>query len=236
MIDFLLMNLLCMLPGMFAALLWLKPGKREAVRYAMILLSYGGLLCLLDISADKGGAGAIALLHLCFSGALLVFLLGRYMLKCGWKQALYAIGIYQLVWGICCMPVVPCFQEMSGSSWISLLGASAGVLYVWFFVWLAARKYAISWKEGLLTSAAIVACESFIAVNLGCYVSRLFPIEGYRMAAAYMLFPLACSLLCFALVMRFVHGLSWKRSFAFALLYMALPLLSVVGFILMLSC
>ena len=33
--------------GMFLALLWMKPGKREAFHYAAILLPYGVLLYLL---------------------------------------------------------------------------------------------------------------------------------------------------------------------------------------------
>lgn len=232
----LLMRLLCMLPGMFAALLWLRPGWREAVRYAMILLPAGGLITLLDTFADIGMAWCFVLLHLLFSGALLVFLLGRYMLKCGWKQSLYAGGVYWFARGICSLLVVPCFLDMSGTLWLALLGALVEVLYIWFFVWLATRHSGISRKVGLLSSAAIVACTTLITVNLGLYAPRLSAWSSLNelnwIMIVYPLFPLACSLLSFALVMRFVHGLSWKRAFAFALLYVALPAMGQVSLIL----
>lgn len=232
----LLMRLLCMLPGMFAALLWLRPGWREAARYAMILLPSGVLIGLLDTYADMGAAGCYVLQHLLISGALLVFLLGRYMLKCDWKQALYAVGVYQLAQGICSLLFVPCFLEMSGTLSLALLGALVEVLYIWFFVWLATRHSGISRKVELLSSAAIVACTALITVNLGLYAPRLSAWSSLNelnwIMIVYPLFPLACSLLCFALVMRFVHGLSWKRAFAFALLYVALPALGEVGLIL----
>lgn len=232
----LLMRLLCMLPGMFAALLWLRPGWREAVRYAMILLSSGVLIGLLDTYADMGAAGYYVLQHLLFSGALLVFLLGRYMLKCDWKQSLYAGGVDWFAQGICSLLFVPCFLDMSRALWLSLLGALVEVLYIWFFVWLATRHSGISRKVGLLSSAAIVACTTLITVNLGLYEPRLSAWSSLNelnwIMIVYPLFPLACSLLCFALVMRFVHGLSWKRAFAFALLYVALPAMGEVGLIL----
>lgn len=232
----LLMRLLCMLPGMFAALLWLRPGWREAVRYAMILLSSGVLIGLLDTYGDMGAAGCYVLQHLLFSGALLVFLLGRYMLKYDWKQSLYAGGVYWFAQGICSLLVVPCFLEMSRALWLSLLGALVEVLYIWFFVWLATRHSGISRKVGLLSSAAIVACTTLITVNLGLYAPRLSAWSSLNelnwIMIVYPLFPLACSLLSFALVMRFVHALSWKRAFAFALLYVALPAMGEVGLIL----
>ena len=232
----LLMRLLCMLPGMFAALLWLRPGWREAARYAMILLSSGVLIGLLDTYADMGAAGYHVLQHLLFSGALLVFLLGRYMLKCDWKQSLYAGGVDWFAQGICSLLFVPCFLEMSRALWLSLLGALVEVLYIWFFVWLATRHSGISRKVELLGSAAIVACTTLITVNLGLYAPRLSAWSSLNelnwIMIVYPLFPLACSLLCFALVMRFVHGLSWKRAFAFALLYVALPAMGHVSLIL----
>lgn len=232
----LLMRLLCMLPGMFAALLWLRPGWREAARYAMILLPSGVLIGLLDTYADMGAAAYYVLQHLLFSGALLVFLLGRYMLKCDWKQTLYAGGVDWFAQGICSLLFVPCFLDMSRALWLDMLGALVEVLYIWFFVWLATRHSGISRKVGLLSAAAIVACTTLITVNLGLYAPRLSAWSSLNelnwIMIVYPLFPLACSLLCFALVMRFVHGLSWKRAFAFALLYVALPALGEVGLIL----
>lgn len=232
----LLMRLLCMLPGMFAALLWLRPGWREAARYAMILLPSGVLIGLLDTYADMGAAAYYVLQHLLFSGALLVFLLGRYMLKCDWKQSLYAGGVDWFAQGICSLLFVPCFLDMSRALWLALLGALVEVLYIWFFVWLATRHSGISRKVGLLSSAAIVACTTLITVNLGLYAPRLSAWSSLNelnwIMIVYPLFPLACSLLCFALVMRFVHALSWKRAFAFALLYVALPALGEVWLIL----
>ncbi len=144
--------------------------------------------------------------------------------------------VYWFAQGICSLLVVSCFLEMSRALWLSLLGALVEVLYIWFFVWLATRHSGISRKVGLLSSAAIVACTTLITVNLGLYAPRLSAWSSLNelnwIMIVYPLFPLACSLLCFALVMRFVHALSWKRAFAFALLYVALPAMGEVGLIL----
>jgi hypothetical protein len=67
------------LVGVFAALLWLRPGRREAIRYAMILLSAGVLYALL--MQEAAGWQYQVLLHVKHSVSLILFLLGVYMLN-----------------------------------------------------------------------------------------------------------------------------------------------------------
>ena len=90
----LVINICCMLGGMLAALCWLKRGRNEYIRYAMILLPYGALLYMMTEMHLWSATGHFLQRHLIFSAPVLLFLLGRYMLKCDWKRALLSSGIY----------------------------------------------------------------------------------------------------------------------------------------------
>ncbi|MBR4311648.1 MAG: hypothetical protein IKT79_11520, partial [Akkermansia sp.] len=48
--------------GVFAALLWLKPGRRHAARYAMIVLPFSGLCFILY--QNPGEYGRFVLAHM----------------------------------------------------------------------------------------------------------------------------------------------------------------------------
>lgn len=219
----LLIRLACLLPAMYAALFWMKPGRHEAARYAMILLPAGALFYLLAVYTEDGMLRYCLLHHVFASGALLVFLLGRYMLKCDGKRSLYAAGVYQLCFALAQMVVPPIFHGRYMEGWELSLRIGATVLYVWLFVWRCARKSGILRLEGFLTAAAIVACSTLLTGNLEQYTALLLhtgsPQTGMeRMMLCFAALHSACDMLSFTLVMRLVHRLSWLRAVAYALL------------------
>lgn len=221
--ESLLMRLLCLLLPMYAALLWLKPGKQKAARYAMVLLPAGGLFYLLLVYTEMGMLRYCICHHVFVSGALLVLLLGRYMLKCDWKQALYAAGVYELCLALAQMVVLPLFHQRYMETWTLSLSRCAAILCVWLFVWLCARKSGISRKAGFLTAAAIVACSSLIFGNLAQYTALLLHsdsvMEGMElMMICHASLRVVSDMLCFTLLMSLIHRQSWLRSAAFALL------------------
>lgn len=221
--ESLLMHLVCLLLPVYAALLWLKPGKYEAARYAMILLPAGGLFYLLSVYTEMGMLRYCIHHHVFVSGALLVLLLGRYMLKCDWKQALYAAGVYELCVALVRMVVLPLFLQRYMVSWTLSLCSCAAILNVWLFVWLCARKSGISRKEGFLSAAAIVACSSLIFGNLAQFTALLLHsdsvMEGMElMMISHAALRVVSDMLCFTLVMCLIHRQSWLRSVAYALL------------------
>lgn len=230
--ESLLIRLACMLPAMFAALLLLKPGRHEAARYAMVLLPAGALFYLLAVYSEDGMLRFCLCHHVFESGSLLVFLLGRYMLKCDWKQSLYAAGVYLLCSALAQMVVVPLFNGRFAEAWSLSLRIDATVFYVWLFVWLCARKSGISRMDGFLTAAAIVACSSLLTGNLAQYTALLLhtgsPQTGMeRMTLCYTALHSVCDILSFTLVMRLIHRLSWLRSLAYALLVVLVYALAV---------
>lgn len=219
----LLIRLSCLLPAVFAALFWLKPGRREAARYAMVLLPAGALFYLLAVYIEYGMLRYCLLHHVFASGALLVLLLGRYMLKCDWKRSLYAAGVYQLCFALAQMVVPPIFHGRYMEDWELSLHLDVTVLYVWLFVWICARKSGITRLEGFLTAAAIVACSTLLTGNLEQYTALLLhtgsPQTGMeRMMLCFAALHSACGMLSFTLVMRLVHRQGWLRAVAYALL------------------
>ena len=79
-----IINLEFSLLGAFAALLWLRPGKQQAIRYAVIMLSFAGLCAILH--QNPGEYGFNMLHYLPHAILLFVFLLGRYMLGTPWQS------------------------------------------------------------------------------------------------------------------------------------------------------
>ena len=201
-----------MLVSMFVALLWLRPGKREAARYGMILVPYGGLLYLIYLATQEMGVvGYYLREHLPCSAALLVFLLGVFMLKCPWKRALQSCGVYALVHA----PLFVLYVlYIHGASEELLLGAPGQILMTWLFVWLCARP--LSAKLGLLSAATIEACEGLVISNVLRYIPVLF---GQGLEASIVLgniLKMMIWMLAFALIMHHLHGKSWYRSIAFS--------------------
>ncbi len=205
-----------MLVSMFVALLWLRPGKREAARYGMILVPYGGLLYLFHAAAQEMRVvGYYLREHLPCSAALLVFLLGVFMLKCPWKRALQSCGVYALVHAPLFVLYVLYIHGFSVELLLQLFqGAPGQILLTWLFVWLCARP--LSAKQGLLSAATIDACEGLVISNVARYIPLLF---GLGLEASIVLgtfLKMMIWMLAFALIMHHLHGKSWDRSIAFS--------------------
>ena len=207
-----------MLVSMFAALLWMKPGKREAARYGMVLVPYGGLLYLLQASPlEMGEVGYYLLHHLLASAALLVFLLGVFMLNCPWKRVLRGCGVYALVHVLHAPLYVLYTLYFYGSlePLFHVLRAAPGrILMTWLFVWLCARP--LSAKQGLLTAATIEVCQSLVFSNVARYIPLLFGLGVVDSIALGSLLNVLIWMLAFVLIVRHLLEKSWKRSIAFS--------------------
>lgn len=205
-----------MLVCMFVALYWLKPGKREAARYGMILVPYGGLLCLFHITAQEMGiAGYYLRHHLLCSAVLLVFLLGVFMLRCYWKRVLLSCGVYALVHAPLYVLSILYINDFSVDLLLQLFsGAPGQILLTWLFVWLCARP--LSAKQGLLSAATIEACEGLVIANVVGYIPVLFGLGLEASVVLGTILKMMIWMLAFALVMHHLHGKSWYRSIAFS--------------------
>ena len=201
-----------MLVSMFVALLWLRPGKREAARYGMILVPYGGLLYLIYLATQEMGVvGYYLREHLPCSAALLVYLLGLFMLKCPWQRTLRSCGVYALVHALLFVLYV---LYIHGASEELLLGAPGQILMTWLFVWLCARP--LSAKQGLLSAAIIEACEGLVTANVVRYIPVLFGLGLEATIVVGTILKMLIWMLAFALIMHHLHGKSWYRSIAFS--------------------
>ena len=205
-----------MLVSMFVALYWLKPGKREAARYGMILVPYGGLLYLIYLATQEMGVvGYYLREHLPCSAALLVYLLGLFMLKCPWQRTLRSCGVYALVHA----PLFVLYVLYIHGFSVELLlqqfqGAPGQILMTWLFVWLCARP--LSAKLGLLSAATIEACEGLVIANVVRYIPVLFGLGLEATIVVGTILKMLIWMLAFALVMHHLHGKSWYRSIAFS--------------------
>lgn len=211
----LVINICCMLGGMLAALCWLKRGRNEYIRYAMILLPYGALLYMMTEMHLWSATGHFLQRHLIFSAPVLLFLLGRYMLKCDWKRALLSSGIYAV--GLVVMNVLcaPFKDEPSLFLKELLIDSALDNLFTWLLVWLCARPYGISAWTGFLTAACVKACRDCLSANFVPVYANLF--SGLYMDVALQLIVAAvwAVILCtviFSCIMRYVHNVSWTRS------------------------
>lgn len=202
------------LAGIFAALLWLNPGKSAAIRYAMILVPAGVLYTIL--TRESQGWQYMVLTHVNYSALAILFLLGVYMLKCPWRRVVLSFGIYSLVCtglgiGIQFLDLAQ-YQE-------SALGIVANesfeYAYAWLFVWMCSRKseQGGAWST-LLAAGALLASIGVVYFNLrgaGVPYGYLFCVR-----------PVIC-LLCMLFILRFVLQQAWKRVIITSALY-ALPL------------
>ena len=223
-----------MLVCMFVALYWLKPGKREAARYGMILVPYGGLLCLFHIAAQEMGiAGYYLRHHLLCSAVLLVFLLGVFMLRCHWKRVLLSCGVYALVHAPLYVLSILYINDFSVDLLLQLFsGAPGQILLTWFFVWLCART--LSAKQGLLTACSIEACQGLVSSNVLGYIPLLFGLDEMSTIVLGCYLNLIIWMLVFVLIMHYLHEKSWLRSVAisFILFLLAVFLSFIAAFIL----
>lgn len=223
-----------MLVCMFVALYWLKPGKREAARYGMILVPYGGLLCLFHIAAQEMGfAGYCLRHHLLCSAVLLVFLLGVFMLRCHWKRVLLSCGVYALVHAPLYVLSILYINDFSVDLLLLLFnGAPGQILMTWFFVWLCART--LSAKQGLLTACSIEACQGLVSSNVLGYIPLLFGLDEMSTIVLGCYLNLIIWMLVFVLIMHYLHEKSWLRSVAisFILFLLAVFLSFIAAFLL----
>lgn len=214
--PFKLIYAVIMLVSMFVALYWLKPGKREAARYGMILVPYGGLLYLIYLATQEMGVVGYYLgEHLPCSAALLVYLLGLFMLKCPWQRTLRSCGVYALVHAPLFVLYVLYIHGFSVELLLQLFqGAPGQILMTWLFVWLCVRP--LSAKQGLLAAAIIEACQSLVISNVARYIPLLFGLGMLDSIVLVASLNVIIWMLAFVLVMHYLQEKSWKRSIAFS--------------------
>ena len=197
------------LVGMFAALLWLRPGKHEAARYAMILVPAGALYVLLMQDALAFQHQALVLVK--HSVAVLLYLLGVYMLKCPWRRVILSFGIYSLVCSIAGL-FIAAFDVQDVSFVLRLAGnVIFDYAWIWLFIWLCSRK---SEMGGKLSS--LLAVGAYLTLH-GLFFSNLKASVAMGDMIVYV--NIIITLLCFLFVLRYVLQQGWKRSLITSALY-----------------
>ena len=199
------------LVGIFAALLWLRPGKREAARYAMILVPAGALYVLL--MQEAMGWQYQMLLHVKYSVVGLLYLLGVYMLKCPWRRVLLSFGIYSLVCsaaGIVIaafdMPEVPLLVRLTRN----LIFEYA---WIWLFIWLCTRKSEMGGKW-----ISLLAAGSYLTLH-GLVFSNIRAAGALGDVDLIVCVNIIISLLALLFVLRYVLQQGWRRSLVTSFLY-----------------
>lgn len=199
------------LAGIFAALLWLRPGKREAARYATILVPAGALYVLL--MQEAMGWQYQMLLHVKYSVVGLLYLLGVYMLKCPWRQVVLSFGIYSLVCsaaGIVMaafdMPEVPLLVRLTRN----LIFEYA---WIWLFIWLCTRKSEMGGKW-----ISLLAAGSYLTLH-GLVFSNIRAAGALGDVDLIVYVNIIISLLALLFVLRYVLQQGWKRSLVTSFLY-----------------
>lgn len=194
---------------MFAALLWLRPGKHEAARYAMILVPAGALYVLLMQDALAFQHQALVLVK--HSVAVLLYLLGVYMLKCPWRRVILSFGIYSLVCSIAGL-FIAAFDVQDVSFVLRLAGnVIFDYAWIWLFIWLCSRK---SEMGGKLSS--LLAVGAYLTLH-GLFFSNLKASVAMGDMIVYV--NIIITLLCFLFVLRYVLQQGWKRSLITSALY-----------------
>lgn len=198
--------------GGFAALLWLKPGKHEAIRYALITLTFGGLCYILNSKAVEDIPNFITYIE--WAIPLLLFLLGAKMLACPWRRAVLSLGVYALVAWLDRFFAI--FQyDFSGSHLlVELLApfqAYIEVLWLLLFIYWCTRKDSnIRPSERLFAAAAFTLIYGYITL-LYRYVTYLFSAE-LNLPGINLLLSAAIYLICLGGFLRYVLNQPWKRS------------------------
>ena len=214
--------------GAFVALLWLKPGRRAAARYATILLAFGGLsYVLFFVQGHVERAVWPYLPHVVMPGLLL---LGRYMLRCSWQRVILALGFYALVrW-------LSLFCHLCGSSMLPSLGwfdvvlllhMYVTVLWLWLFIWFCTRR-----AEGLRHCERLFAAASAAGI-CECMAFFLLPSHGGLLTT---LGSMTLILLSFAAVLHYVLKQAWRRTLCTTFAAFVLPFSgSVAGYVYMMQ-
>ena len=209
---------LCLV-GMFGSLLWLRPGKREAARYAVILLAAGALFYL--AMSDALGWRYAVLRHVRYSAPVILYLLGVYMLKCPWRQVLLSFGVYSLLCSAVGMVIA--FIDMYPDVLSSLDICGKVILdyaYTWLFIWLCARKSGNGGKwTALLAAGAYYTLERLVMENLRW---------GMVLGGDVLWLRVVVSLLCFFFVLRLVLQQTPKRSAITSALFILPSVLAIL--------
>ena len=197
------------LVGIFAALLWLRPGKHEAARYAMILVPAGALYVLL--MQDALAFQHLVLVLVKHSVAVLLYLLGVYMLKCPWRRVILSFGIYSLVCSIAGLFIAA--FDVQDVSFVLRLARNVifDYAWIWLFIWLCSRK---SEMGGKLSS--LLAVGVYLTLH-GLFFSNLKAVVAMGDMIVYV--NIIIKLLCFLFVLRYVLQQGWKRSLITSALY-----------------
>lgn len=197
------------LVGIFAALLWLRPGKHEAARYAMILVPAGALYVLL--MQDALAFQHLALVLVKHSVAVLLYLLGVYMLKCPWRRVILSFGIYSLVCSIAGLFIAA--FDVQDVSFVLRLARNVifDYAWIWLFIWLCSRK---SEMGGELSS--LLAVGAYLTLH-GLFFSNLRAVVAMGDMIVYD--NIIIKLLCLLFVLRYVLQQGWKRSLITSALY-----------------
>lgn len=199
------------LAGIFAALLWLRPGKRETARYATILVPAGALYVLL--MQEAMGWQYQMLLHVKYSVVGLLYLLGVYMLKCPWRRVVLSFGIYSLVCSAAGlviaafdMPEVPLLVRLTRN----LIFEYA---WIWLFIWLCTRKSEMGGKW-----ISLLAVGSYLTLR-GLVFSNIRAAGALGDVDLIVYVNNIISLLALLFVLRYVLQQGWKRSLVTSFLY-----------------
>ncbi len=207
--------------GVFAALLWLRPGKQAAARYAFIVLPVAGLCAMLH--QNPGEYGAAILRHLVYIMPLFVFLLGKYMLGCTRRRAFLALGVYALVKALGALAHIPLNILADCPVSLTLLtgfGFYLELVWAWLFIWFCTRKEAgISRTDRIYVAAAVMTVYGSL---VGCWpLLRSLPLhltdltsEDIPQWVSQVLYfvPMLLNTLCFAAGLRYVLHQSWVRT------------------------
>lgn len=224
-----LIDLAFSLLGVFAALLWMKPGRSAALRYAFIVLPFAGICYLAYL--HPGEYGNSVLRHLPILMPLFVFLLGKYMLRLPWRRVVLSLGVYALVSGLETFADMLFRAEMEAWGWRDVLfglGFYISTVWAWGFIRLCTRKTAdIRTPDRLFTAAALLTVSDSLRRLTDLGKPALQPMvcdladSSMLWGSLPRLLPMLILLLCFAAGLRYVLLQSWKRAVGTAFAAMA---------------
>ena len=210
-----LIYLIFTLLGAFAALLWLRPSKHEALRYALIFISCGGLLYILSTKAATNLP--LSRTHLQVLAIAAVFLLGVYMLKSPWRRVMLALGVYGLVSSLVGLADLA-YNWREDFQYIELILSVSfylETLLFWFFVWWCTRKDERLRPAERLYAAAAFAL--FYTLLTNCYRYAAYYLAEASGSRELPIFTAGVLLLlCLGGFLRYAMQQPWKRSLGVA--------------------
>lgn len=197
------------------SLCWLKRDWPALIRCALILLLYSGIRAIIRNGFESGWVQYILSNWVSSSGVLLLVFLGYYVMKAPLKRAILSVGLLTLLlvpsFLILTWAPVPTFHHflILLEDPLRLLPCLS-IFFVWFVVWLGARKTETPRFHLLLAAGVILTLKGMLVSYLCVYrYTDLSLIVG----VAVMLYGIS-----FAVVMRYLLNQSWKRSIVFALI------------------